>query len=168
MKNLLLNETGKLLKKEHLKLAVAESCTGGLLSNWVTDIPGCSEYYLGGVVAYDYKVKEKLLGVSSETLIQHGAVSSETAIEMAQGVRKILAENEELGKAIGLSITGIAGPGGGTPEKPVGLVWIGLSTPKGDFSWSFIWQGSRTENKNASARQALIQLKEYLKREQPE
>ena len=165
MENLLLNQTGELLKKHHLKLAVAESCTGGLLSNWLTDVPGCSEYYLGGVVAYDYKVKEKLLGVSSETLIRHGAVSSETAIEMAQGVRKILAEKEDLERAIGLSITGIAGPGGGTPEKPVGLVWIGLSTQEGDYSWSFVWQGSRSENKNASAKQALIQLKKVLEKD---
>ena len=165
MENSLVKNIGVLLKKDDLKLAVAESCTGGLLSNWITDVPGCSEYYLGGVVAYDYKVKEKLLEVSAETLASHGAVSSETAIEMAQGVRKALSENGGLDKAIGLSLTGIAGPGGGTPEKPVGLVWIGLSTAQGDFSWSFVWQGDRTENKNSSARQALKLLKEFLEKD---
>ena len=163
MENSLVQDIGNLLLKKQLKLAVAESCTGGLVSHWITNLPGCSEYYLGGIVAYDYKVKEKLLDVSPQTLLEHGAVSSETAVEMAKGVRIALAENGDASKVIGLSLTGIAGPGGGTPDKPVGLVWIGLSTPQGYFSWNYVWQGSRTENKNSSARQALILLQEHLK-----
>ncbi len=101
------------LRQWGLKLAVAESCTGGLLADRLTDLPGSSDYFLGGVVAYSNETKAILLGVSRKTLRQHGAVSRETVIEMARGARKIL------GADLALSISGIAGPGGGLPEKPL-------------------------------------------------
>ena len=105
-----------------LTLATAESCTGGLMGKRITDVPGASACYLGGVVSYQNEVKENLLGVRHETLITKGAVSEDTACQMAEGVRKAL------GADIGISTTGVAGPGGGTPEKPVGLIYVGIST----------------------------------------
>ena len=111
-----------------LTLATAESCTGGLMGKRITDVPGASACYLGGVVSYQNEVKENLLGVRHETLMTKGAVSEDTACQMAQGVRKAL------GADIGISTTGVAGPGGGTPEKPVGLIYVGIST--GDRTWA--------------------------------
>ncbi len=111
-----------------LTLATAESCTGGLMGKRITDVPGASACYLGGVVSYQNEVKENLLGVRHETLITKGAVSEDTACQMAEGVRKAL------GADIGISTTGVAGPGGGTPEKPVGLIYVGIST--GDKTWA--------------------------------
>jgi PncC family amidohydrolase len=155
-------QVGQWLCRRKLKLAVAESCTGGLISHHLTNIPGSSEYYLGGIIAYAYEAKERLLGVRHETLVAYGAVSRETALEMAQGIRRALAADFPLEKIIGLSATGIAGPGGGLPGKPVGLVWIGLSTPEGDWAWHFLWNGSRLENKERSAQAALHILKNYF------
>ena len=109
-----------------LTLSAAESCTGGLIAKRITDIPGCSDVFFGGCVTYTNEVKQRLLGVSAETLDAHGAVSSETAIEMARGVR------ERTGSDIGISATGIAGPGGGTDETPVGTVFLGISTKDGE------------------------------------
>lgn len=111
-----------------LTLATAESCTGGLMGKRITDVPGASACYLGGVVSYQNEVKENLLGVRHETLITKGAVSEDTACQMAEGVRKTL------GADIGISTTGVAGPGGGTPEKPVGLIYVGISTK--DKTWA--------------------------------
>ena len=111
-----------------LTLATAESCTGGLMGKRITDVPGASACYLGGVVSYQNEVKENLLGVRHETLITKGAVSEDTACQMAEGVRKAL------GADIGISTTGVAGPGGGTPEKPVGLIYVGISTK--DKTWA--------------------------------
>lgn len=111
-----------------LTLATAESCTGGLMGKRITDVPGASACYLGGVVSYQNEVKENLLGVRHETLISKGAVSEDTACQMAEGVRKAL------GADIGISTTGVAGPGGGTPEKPVGLIYVGIST--GGKTWA--------------------------------
>ncbi len=111
-----------------LTLATAESCTGGLMGKRITDVPGASACYLGGVVSYQNEVKENLLGVRHETLMTKGAVSEDTACQMAEGVRKAL------GADIGISTTGVAGPGGGTPEKPVGLIYVGIST--GDKTWA--------------------------------
>ena len=110
-----------------LTLATAESCTGGLMGKRITDVPGASACYLGGVVSYQNEVKENLLGVRHETLSTKGAVSEDTACQMAEGVRKAL------GADIGISTTGVAGPGGGTPEKPVGLIYVGISTK--DKTW---------------------------------
>ena len=109
---------GKMLCDNCLTLATAESCTGGYLSHLITSVPGCSRYYVGSVIAYENTIKEALLGVSHQTLSNHGAVSEETALEMARGIR------ERTGANIGVATTGIAGPDGGSPEKPVGTVWI--------------------------------------------
>ena len=147
---------GELLRRRGLRLATAESCTGGLLSHLITNIPGSSTYFMGGVVSYSYEAKVRLLGVHWSTLEKYGAVSQETVIEMASGVRKALAAD------IGVSISGIAGPGGGLPEKPVGLTWIGLSTAGVDKAWSYTWEGDRLQIKEQSARQALQLLVDYL------
>ncbi len=148
---------GPLLTRRKLQLSVAESCTGGLVSHRITNIPGSSEYFLGGVTAYAYEAKVRLLGVSWDTLNTYGAVSRETVLEMARGVRNAL------GADIGLSVSGIAGPGGGTPEKPVGTTWIGLSAADHEQAWRFLWPGDRTQIKDQAAEEALNLLVEYLK-----
>jgi PncC family amidohydrolase len=150
---------GELLIKHGLKLAAAESCTGGLIGHLLTNIAGSSRYYLGSVTAYANEAKVRLLGVRLETLEKYGAVSSETVIEMASGVRNALDAD------IGISVSGIAGPGGGTPQKPVGTVWIGLSTPQGEFSWHYRWTGDRLSVKEQTAQAALSILVEYLQKE---
>lgn len=147
---------GHMLAERKLTLALAESCTGGLIGHRITDVPGSSEYFVGGVVAYSYDAKEKLLGVHHDTLYDHGAVSAETAIEMARGARRAL------GADIGISATGIAGPGGGLPGKPVGLVYICLSARGFDRTEHYIWNKDRAGNKFDSSEAALIMLKEYL------
>ena len=113
------------LRERGMTLACAESCTGGLISKRITDVSGCSDVFVGGCVTYANGAKMRLLGVKAETLEAFGAVSEQTAREMAVGVR------EALGADVGISVTGIAGPGGGTPEKPVGTVFVGISTEKG-------------------------------------
>lgn len=153
---------GPLLRRLGLKLAVAESCTGGLVGHRLTNIPGSSDYYLGSITAYAFEAKRRELGVSAQTLMDFGAVSRETAIEMARGVRSALVDETKPEQVLGLSLTGIAGPGGGTAEKPVGLVWIGLSAPDGDWAWSYIWNYDRIGNKAASAQQALQLAVDYL------
>ncbi len=132
---------GQLLLKHKMTLALAESCTGGLIGHRITDVPGSSEYLTGGIVAYSYDAKEHLLGVRHNTLYDYGAVSPETAIEMARGARRTL------GADIGLSVTGIAGPGGGLPGKPVGLVYICLSTRDFERVEKFVWDKDRAGNK---------------------
>jgi nicotinamide-nucleotide amidase len=150
------NLLGPLLKRHGFQLAVAESCTGGLVSHRITNVPGSSEYYLGGVTAYAYEAKVRLLGVSWDTLNTHGAVSRATVLEMARGVRNAL------GADIGMSVSGIAGPGGGTPAKPVGTTWIGLSTAEQEQAWQFLWPGDRLKIKELSAEMTLRLLVEYL------
>ncbi len=147
---------GELLRKHGLRLAVAESCTGGLVGHRITNIPGSSTYYMGSVTAYAYEAKVRLLGVRWETLEKYGAVSKETVLEMACGVRRALAAD------IGMSISGIAGPGGGTPEKPVGTTWIGLSAEGVDEAWYFHWAGDRLAVKEQSAQAVLQLLVDYL------
>lgn len=150
------------LRQADLKLVVAESCTGGLLAHRITNIPGSSDFFLGGVTSYAYEAKERLLDVSHDTLTKYGAVSRETAAEMAAGARAIFTADYPLEQIISLSITGIAGPGGGMPNKPVGLTWIGLSAPRGDFAWQYIFHGSRVQNKQWAASAALRRLLRYL------
>jgi PncC family amidohydrolase len=147
---------GPLLTRRGLRLAVAESCTGGLISHRITNVPGSSEYYLGSVTAYAYEAKVRLLGVRWDTLNTFGAVSRETVLEMARGVQAAL------GAEIGMSVSGIAGPGGGTPDKPVGTTWIGLSTAGHEQAWHFVWSGDRLENKELSAEMTLRLLVEFL------
>jgi PncC family amidohydrolase len=147
---------GELLRRRGMRLSVAESCTGGLIGHRITNVPGSSTYYQGSITAYAYEAKVRLLGIRWETLEKYGAVSQEIALEMARGVRIALAAD------IGLSVTGIAGPGGGTPQKPVGLTWIGLSAPGEDEAWRYQWQGDRLDVKQQSAEQALRLLADYL------
>jgi len=147
---------GRMLAERKLTLAVAESCTGGLLGHRITNVAGSSEYFEGGVIAYSYDAKERLLNVHHDTLYEHGAVSPETALEMARGARKAL------GADIGLSITGIAGPGGGLPGKPVGLTFIALSARNVERVERFVWESDREGNKVLSADAALTVLKEFL------
>ncbi|RJP52017.1 MAG: CinA family protein [Anaerolineaceae bacterium] len=143
-------------QKSGLKLVTAESCTGGLISHRITDIPGSSEYFLGGIVAYAYEAKASLLGVSWDTLNTKGAVSRETVLEMARGARQALNAD------IAISVSGIAGPAGGTPEKPVGFTWLGLVTPRGEWARHFIWDGDREQNKRYSCDAALQFVLDYM------
>lgn len=145
-----------------MKLVLAESCTGGLVGNLITNVPGSSDYYLGSITAYANEAKEALLGVKPETLQLYGAVSRQTVIEMAKGVRKSLSGGFPIDSIIGVSISGIAGPGGGMPGKPVGTVWFGLSSSTGDWAWCFNWNGNRIQNKRVAARTALKLIKMYL------
>ncbi len=138
------------------RLATAESCTGGLVGHLLTEIPGSSESYLGGVVAYDNAVKRDVLGVSDQTLLAAGAVSDVCAVEMAAGARRLL------GAEVAVSTTGIAGPGGGTIEKPVGLVYIAVVAPTGSRCERYIFDGNRSDNKNQAARRGLELILELL------
>jgi len=129
-------KVGSALNGRGWTLALAESCTGGLIAHRITEVPGSSEYFLGGVVAYSNAIKELLLHVKSETLETVGAVSEETAREMARGAREATSAD------VGLSVTGIAGPGGGTVDKPVGLTFLSVSTPEGEWAERHILQAS--------------------------
>ena len=147
---------GDELRERGWRLAVAESCTGGLIGHRITNNSGSSTYYLGSITAYAYRAKVRLLGVSWDTLEDYGAVSEETVEEMALGVRHALAAD------IGLSVSGIAGPTGGTPDKPVGYAWIGLSTPSGICTLQHNAGGNRIENKQEVAQTALEFLYKFL------
>lgn len=149
---------GRMLREAQLTLAVAESCTGGLLAHHITNVPGSSNYFLGGVVAYANEAKLRLLNVPCEVIEQHGAVSWQTALAMARGVRQLLRAD------VALSITGIAGPTGGTPEKPIGLMYLGLVADDAERWEEHHWFGTRLENKEFSVRVALIMLLGYLKK----
>ncbi len=149
---------GQALKERGLHIGTAESCTGGLLAGALTAIPGSSEYVKGGVVAYSNEIKENLLGVRSATLAEHGAVSGQTAEEMAQGAQ------QRLDADVGVGITGVAGPGGGSEDKPVGLVYIGVATPNEVRVRRDIWPGSRGQIREASVKAALEFVMELLKR----
>ncbi len=150
---------GPLLLARHLTLATAESCTGGLIGHRLTEVPGSSDYFLGGIIAYSNTAKEKLLGVPAETLRVHGAVSEATARAMARGARRAL------GADVGVAVTGIAGPGGGTPDKPVGLTWLALSALEAELAEQHVWEGDRHANKRQSAEAALKLVAAYLRRE---
>ncbi len=149
--------TSELLKEKGAKLAVAESCTGGALSAAFTAIPGASGCFLGGVVAYSDEVKVKTLGVRPETLERHGAVSEPTALEMAEGVRRLC------GSDYALATTGIAGPTGGTPEKPVGTVWIAVAGPQGAFARRSVYGRLRAQNIERFTAAAVNMLRLTLK-----
>jgi PncC family amidohydrolase len=147
---------GQKLAQKGWTIAAAESCTGGLLSHILTGVSGSSAYFMGGVVAYDNRIKESFLGVQHETLVKYGAVSGPTAHEMAVGIR------QKFQVDIGLSTTGIAGPTGGTLQKPVGLVWLGLSTPSGTETFECHFDSDREGNKMRSVEAILRHLLEYL------
>ena len=129
----------------------------------ITSTAGSSDYYLGGFITYSNETKERWLGVAHSTLAQFGAVSRETVQEMARGVRNAFGEKIQPEKIVGISISGIAGPGGGSSEKPVGTVWIGISGADGEEAVKFHFQGDRGEVKNRSAEKALELLISYLK-----
>jgi len=140
---------GSILLSEGLTLSTAESCTGGLIGHLLTNVPGSSNYYRLGVVAYSNEAKVAVLGVHEETLRRHGAVSKEVVLEMADGVRR-------LGQTdIGVSVSGIAGPSGGTKEKPVGTVWMAVCRPPVAHAEVHLFQGDRKSIKKLSAYHAL-------------
>jgi nicotinamide-nucleotide amidase len=146
----------EMLNNRGLTLAVAESCTGGRIGNRLTNVPGSSGFFLGGVIAYSNKAKHDLLNVSSKTLNQYGAVSEQTAREMAEGVRK------RFQSYLALAVTGIAGPDGGTDDKPVGTVHIGLSVINKTFSGKYRFTGMREQIKQESSEMALDWIRRYL------
>jgi len=149
-------QIGQLLREQGLKVSVAESCTGGLVADRLTDVPGSSDYFLGGIVAYAYEAKVALLGVSWDTLRAHGAVSRDTALEMARGARRALSAD------VAISVTGIAGPGGGLPNKPVGTTWVGLSAASEERAYLLTFAGDRRQNKKDATEAALSMLLHYL------
>ena len=154
-------EIGELLKSKKLTLGTVESATGGLIAHLVTGVTGSSEYFKGSVVSYANEIKINVVGVKESTLTKYGAVSSQTAEEMAQGGRKLLNVD------ICVADTGIAGPGGATPAgatpaKAVGLFYLGLANAGGVFSRKHEFHGNREENKLAAARAALEWIREYL------
>jgi PncC family amidohydrolase len=147
---------GALLRARNLTIATAESCTGGLVAARITSVPGSSEYFMGGIVSYSNDAKHRLLGVPNLMLERYGAVSADTALAMARGVRR------SLKTAIGVATTGIAGPGGATATKPVGLVYVALAAEGVERCRRFIWPGDRIENITASAEAALRLVRVYL------
>jgi PncC family amidohydrolase len=138
------------------RIATVESCTGGLIGHVLTEVPGSSAYYLGGFVTYSDDAKRAMVGVPAEVLAAHGAVSAQTALAMATGGR------DRTGADIGLSVTGIAGPDGGTAAKPVGLTYVAVADAVGGEVRRFVWSGSRTDNKRSSAQAALELVLERL------
>ncbi|ODA41330.1 competence/damage-inducible protein A [Desulfosporosinus sp. BG] len=147
---------GQTLINKHLTIATAESCTGGLLGAAFTQEPGSSEFYLGGVVSYSNSVKREILGVSEENLKQFGAVSEEVAKEMAEGVRS------KIGSELAVSTTGIAGPDGGSDQKPVGLVYIGIATPEGVHAKKFQFYGERESVRQLTVQAALNEVRLHM------
>lgn len=139
---------GELLTARGWSLAIAESCTGGMLGAAITEVPGSSRYFLGGVISYADRVKLEQLGVATETLAQHGAVSSQAAEAMASGVRRLLHSD------LGVSITGVAGPGA-EGSKPVGLTYIGVAGESRVSAHLYQWSGGRSENRTSSVMAAL-------------
>jgi len=147
----------QLLLQQKLTISTAESCTGGMLAQYLTTVPGSSEYFLGSIVSYDNMIKEEVLGVPQHLLNQYGAVSREVGMSMAEQIRKLTGTN------LGIGITGIAGPGGGTEEKPVGLVYVALATPEKTFCTEFKFNGDREMIRTRTVHQALYLIWRYLK-----
>lgn len=147
---------GRLLSQKKMTLGIAESCTGGLIGHRITEAPGSSDYFILGIVAYSNGMKTRLLGVEEETIKRYGAVSRETAAAMAVGLR------ERYGVDLALATTGIAGPGGGTADKPVGLVYMALATPEGVCVNQEVFPWDRSQNKNAAAQQGLTMIWKVL------
>ncbi|MGB7537402.1 MAG: CinA family protein [Anaerolineales bacterium] len=147
---------GKKLAELGLTVSVAESVTGGLIGSRFTDVAGSSDYFMGGVVSYSNDAKVKLLSVKKETLARHGAVSEQTAREMAEGVRR------SFGTDIGLAVSGIAGPGGATKDKPVGLMWLAISAKDFSQARSIRLSGDRLQNKAGAADEVFALLEEYV------
>jgi len=149
-------EIGDLLRQKGLTLGTVESATGGLISNLITNVPGSSDYFKGSVTSYANETKMNVIGVKAATLKKYGAVSPQVAGEMAAGGKKVLNAD------ICIADTGIAGPGGATPGKPVGLFYIGMANKDGVFTRQHEFHGDRDQNKRSAAEAALNWLKEYL------
>jgi len=143
------DKIGEIMRKRGLKLAVAESCTGGLVGSKITDVPGASSYFLGGVIAYSNDIKMRVLGVKRETLENFGAVSKECAKEMAIGVSDLFKAD------VAIATTGIAGPSGGSKDKPVGLVYIAIKSGDEINVQKYVFKGNRKEIKEKIANKAL-------------
>lgn len=154
----MINRLFELLKNNNETVSFAESCTGGMLASSLTDVEGASNYFNMGVITYSNDAKTKLLGVSPDTLKKHGAVSPETAAEMAKGVRKLS------NSGVSASVTGIAGPGGGTAEKPVGLVYIGVSGIGGTYTYKNNFTGGRNDVRRKTCAEAIRLLCEYIEK----
>lgn len=154
----LLKKVSNLLKEKNLKVATAESCTGGLIAHTLTNISGSSDYFDRGVVSYSNKAKTDLLGVPEDILKKYGAVSKEVVKIMAEGIR--IKSNVD----IGIATTGIAGPTGGTKEKPVGLVFIAVSTSHGIYIRRYQFAGNRLQNKEQTCNAALWMIYNHLKK----
>ena len=146
-----------LLREKGLTLGVVESATGGLISHLITNVPGSSDCYKGSITSYSNEAKIRIVGVKESILAKYGAVSRQVVEEMAEGGRKVLATD------VCMADTGIAGPTGATPGKPVGLFYIGLSHKEGTYSQKHEFHGNREENKRNSAETALRWLREYLR-----
>lgn len=149
-------EVGRQLREKGLSLAVAESATGGLIAAAITSVPGSSDYFRGAVVAYANEVKRKVLGVNQETLDNYGAVSPQTAAEMAEGVRLAL------GADLGVADTGIAGPSGGNSDKPVGLFYVGVAGEEGVEVRKHVFSGDRNQNRQEAVQATLSLLRDFL------
>jgi PncC family amidohydrolase len=156
----LASRVGQLLRQRNLTVSVAESCTGGRLGDRITDVPGSSDYFMGGVISYSNAAKVNLLGVDSAVLASKGAVSRKVAIQMASGVRR------ELKTDIGVGVTGIAGPTGGSRAKPVGLVFIAVCSETSSTCAKKIFKGSRTSIKRQSTEEAVRMLHEFILKDQ--
>jgi len=137
-------------------VATAESCTGGLIAKLITDVPGSSEYFRGGVVGYANETKMRLLGVPAEQLEAHGAVSAQVARSMAVGARAAIDVD------FAVAVTGVSGPGGGGPSKPVGLTYVAVADARGSDVRRFVWSGDRSQNREETARAALEMLIERV------
>jgi nicotinamide-nucleotide amidase len=147
---------GRILRERRMKIAVAESCTGGLIANRITNIQGASDYFDMGFVTYSNDSKELYLFVPEEVIAEKGAVSSEVAKEMAEGLKETTEAD------VALSVTGVAGPGGGTPEKPIGTVYVGLASKDGTFVRKFLFSGDRLSIKEQTSEEALKMVLDYL------
>ena len=145
-----------IMREKKLTLGTVESATGGLIAHMITNIPGSSDVFRGSIISYSNEIKIKIVGVKEATLQESGAVSGQVARAMAKRGRKVL------GVDICMADTGIAGPGGATPGKPVGLFYLGLSHKDGTFTQKHIYKGTREENKQQAAQTALMRLREYL------
>jgi nicotinamide-nucleotide amidase len=148
---------GKLLKQNNATLSTAESCTGGYIAHRITSVPGSSQYYIGSVIAYANEIKENMLGVKIDTIGKYGAVSEETVLEMAKNVREIMKTDYSL------AVSGIAGPDGGTPEKPVGTIWVALADKDGVTAKKYFFNRMRMQNIELTTNYALLMLIRKLK-----
>ena len=150
-------QLGELLRNKEMTVATAESCTGGYIAHLITSVPGSSDYFKGSIVSYANEVKTNVLGVKEEDIREQGAVSETVVIQMAEGVKK------QLQTDYAVATSGIAGPGGGTPEKPVGTVWIGVATPEKSIARKFTFSFTRERNIAKAAAKALEMLIEEIK-----